>query len=44
MGAVLHLYPLPGRYYVWVTMILGAYGLALVGAKHLYQRAFRAWL
>jgi Mg2+-importing ATPase len=44
MGAVLHLYPLPGRYYVWVTMILGAYGLALLGAKHLYQRAFRAWL
>jgi Mg2+-importing ATPase len=44
LGRILQLSPLPGTYYLWLTLILIAYGIALVGAKHLYQRLFRSWL
>jgi Mg2+-importing ATPase len=44
IGSLLQMHPLPGGYYLWLTLILGAYGIALVAGKRLYRRELRAWL
>ena len=44
VGAMLTLRPLPTTYFLWLAVILGAYGAALLAGKRLYRRSAGTWL
>jgi P-type Mg2+ transporter len=44
VGAMLGLHPLPVPFLLWLVPILGAYGVALLAVKRVYQRALGVWL